>query len=53
LLRVRLDGAVGLVSLITRSAADDLRLAPGVEVTALLKATALRAYGAPSARART
>jgi molybdate transport system ATP-binding protein len=50
LLRVRLDGATALIALITRSAAEDLRLVPGVEVTALLKATALRAYAAPKAR---
>ncbi|HUF12825.1 MAG TPA: ABC transporter ATP-binding protein [Longimicrobiales bacterium] len=48
LLRVRLEGATPLVALITRSAATDLRLAPGVDVTALVKATALRAY--PAAR---
>ena len=50
LLRVRLEGTTPLVALITRSAAEDLRLAPGVEVTALLKATALRAYPAPGTR---
>ena len=50
LLRVRLEGTATLVSLITRAAATDLGIAPGIEVTALVKATALRAYAAAAAR---
>ena len=46
LLRVRLDGATPLVALVTRGAVEELGLAPGIEVTALVKATALRAYPA-------
>ena len=51
LLRVRLEGAAPLVALVTRAAALDLALAPGVELTALVKATALRAYPASAGRA--
>jgi molybdate transport system ATP-binding protein len=47
LLRVRLEGAPPLIALITRDAASELGLAAGVHVTALVKATALRAYPAP------
>lgn len=52
LLRVRLRGPVDLVSLITREAAAELAIRPGAAVTALVKATALRAWNAPSAEAR-
>jgi molybdopterin-binding protein len=44
LVRVRLEGEVSLVALITRPAADALALAVGDEVMAHLKATALRAF---------
>ena len=50
LLRVRLDAGVPLVSLVTRAAVDELELRPGAEVTAQLKAAALRAFAAPAAR---
>jgi len=50
LLRVRLEGAAPLIVLVTRGAAAELSLSVGGEVTALLKATALRAYPAPPAR---
>lgn len=51
LVRVRLEGEVALVALITRPAADALALAVGGEVVAQLKATALRAFrGAVGAR---
>lgn len=48
LLRVRLGGNVGLVALVTRPAAERLGLTAGREVTALVKATALRAFPAQS-----
>jgi molybdopterin-binding protein len=54
LVRVRLEGEISLVALITRQAADSLALAVGVEVVAQLKATALRAFrGAVGARTGT
>lgn len=46
LLRVRLEGPPQLIALITRDAAAELGLAAGVHITALVKATALRAYPA-------
>ena len=51
LLRVRLEGAAPLVALVTRAAAEELALAPGAELRALVKATALRAYPATPVRA--
>ena len=51
LLRVRLQGAAPLVALVTRGAASELSLEIGSELTALVKATALRAYPAPPAHA--
>ncbi|HEX6589699.1 MAG TPA: ABC transporter ATP-binding protein [Longimicrobiales bacterium] len=50
LLRVRLDAGLPLVSLVTRAAADELALRAGAEVTAQLKAAALRAFPAATAR---
>jgi molybdopterin-binding protein len=44
LVRVRLDGEVGLTALVTRRSAESLGLAPGRRVIAQVKATALRAY---------
>ncbi|HUG38943.1 MAG TPA: ABC transporter ATP-binding protein [Longimicrobiales bacterium] len=46
LIRVRLEGPVALAALITRDSADRLGVAPGAEVTALLKTTALHVYAA-------
>lgn len=46
LVRVRLEGAITLVSLVTRPAAEALGLAVGREVSAQLKAAALRAFRA-------
>ena len=46
LIRVRLEGPVGLAALITRESADRLGVSPGAEVTALLKTTALHVFGA-------
>ncbi len=40
-IRVRLDGPFPLVALLTRAAADELRLAPGAQVTALFKSSAV------------
>jgi len=48
LVRVRLEGPVPLVALITREGATELDLAPGRQVSALLKAVATRAYMAPA-----
>ncbi|HSJ14602.1 MAG TPA: ABC transporter ATP-binding protein [Longimicrobiales bacterium] len=45
LVRVRLGGPLELVALLTRRSAELLQLAPGREVSAQLKATALHAYG--------
>jgi molybdopterin-binding protein len=42
LVRVRLDCGFPLVALVTRRSAEDLRLAPGVRVAALVKAPAVR-----------
>lgn len=54
LARVRLRGAVHLGALVSRAAADQLGLEPGVRVTVRVKATALRVYAAsPPPRART
>lgn len=53
LVRLRLEGEVTLISVVTRSAAEALGLAVGVPVVAHLKATALRAFRAadvPSAQ---
>lgn len=44
LVRVRLDGPVTLAALVTRDSAQQLGLAPGATVTALLKTTALNVY---------
>ena len=44
LVRVRLEGEVGLTALVTRRSAESLGLAPGRRVIAQVKATALRAY---------
>lgn len=44
LVRVRLDGEVGMTALVTRRSAESLGLAPGRPVIAQVKATALRAY---------
>lgn len=46
LVRVRLRGELELVALLTRRSTEQLALAPGSEVAAHLKATALRAYAA-------
>ena len=42
LVRVRLDCGFPLVALVTRQSADDLQIAPGARVTALVKAPAVR-----------
>ncbi len=47
LVRVRLEGPLSLIALVTREGAAELGLAPGVAVSALLKAVAARAYVAP------
>ncbi len=47
LIRVRLEGPIGLAALITRESAARLGVAPGARVTALLKTTALHVYAAP------
>jgi len=44
LVRVRLDGPVTLAALITRGSAERLGVAPGAEVSALIKTTALNVY---------
>ena len=44
LVRVRLQGPVTLVALVTRASAHQLRLEPGATVTALLKTTALNLF---------
>ncbi len=46
LVRIRLEGEVNLISLVTRSAAESLGLVAGCHVVAQLKATALRAFRA-------
>jgi tungstate transport system ATP-binding protein len=46
LIRVGLDGPARLAATITRTSAEELRLAPGVEVNAHLKAAALHAFAA-------
>lgn len=46
LVRVRVDGPVGLTALVTRVSADGLSLAPGLRVDAYLKATAVRVFRA-------
>jgi molybdopterin-binding protein len=50
LVRVHLDGPVGLAAVVTRRSADSLGLAPGGPITALLKTSALSAYPADSSR---
>lgn len=52
LMRIRLEGAVTMAALITRTSAERLELRPGSPVTALLKTTALSVYPADSRRAR-
>lgn len=44
LIRVRLEGPIPLVALITRESADRLGAKPGAELTALLKTAALHVY---------
>ena len=44
LIRVRLEGPVGLAALITRESAERLGVRPGAAVTALLKTAALHVY---------
>jgi molybdopterin-binding protein len=44
LVRVKLEGEIGLVSLVTRPGAESLGLEAGMEVVAQLKATAVRAF---------
>ena len=44
LVRVRLEGPLGLAAMVTRDSAERLDLRPGVEVTALLKTAALAVY---------
>lgn len=44
LMRVRLDGPLTLAALVTRGSADRLGLAPGAEITALIKTAALHVY---------
>jgi len=46
LVRVRLQGAIELVALVTRRSAEALALQPGVRVQAQLKASAVHAYRA-------
>ncbi len=46
LVRLKLEGSVPLVALVTRDAADQLGLAPGSRVAARVKATALHAFPA-------
>jgi molybdopterin-binding protein len=46
LVRIRLEGELTLISLVTRPAAESLGLTAGCQVVAQLKATALRAYRA-------
>lgn len=45
LIRVRLEGPVGLVALVTRESARQLGVAPDAAVTALLKTAALHVFG--------
>ncbi len=44
LVRVKLEGEIGLVALVTRQGAESLRLEPGLAVVAQLKAAAVRAF---------
>jgi molybdopterin-binding protein len=46
LIRVGLDGVARLAVIITRTSAEQMRLEPGVEVYAHLKAAALHAFAA-------
>ena len=44
LIRVRLEGPLGLAALVTRESAERLGVRPGAEVTALVKTTALHVF---------
>jgi molybdopterin-binding protein len=46
LVRVKLEGQIGLVALLTRQGAESLRLQAGMDVVAQLKAAAVRAFPA-------
>lgn len=48
LVRVRLEGDIELTALVTRGSAEALGLAAGAEITARVKATALRLYASPA-----
>ena len=47
LVRIRLDGDPPLTATLTRRSTEALKLEPGTEVIAQIKATALHAYAAP------
>jgi molybdopterin-binding protein len=46
LVRIRLEGDPPLTATLTRRSTEDMKLTPGTEVIAQIKATALHAYAA-------